>query len=47
MRRAQVRVKLAQHNMRVEDIKRPLHGVQPSILVHRTTKARYRRLSCW
>ena len=42
MRHAQVRIKLAQQHMSVEDIKRTLHGVQSSILVHRTTKARYR-----
>lgn len=42
MRHAQVRIKLAQQPMSVEDIKRTLHGVQSSILVHRTTKARYR-----
>lgn len=42
MRHAQVRIKLAQHQMSVEDIKRTLYGVQASILIHKKTKARYR-----
>ncbi len=42
MRHAQVRIKVTQQHMSVEDIKRTLQGVQSSIRVHRTTKARYR-----
>jgi hypothetical protein len=37
-----VRIKLAQHDMSIEDIKRTLYGVQSSILIHRNTRARYR-----
>lgn len=41
-RHAQQRIKLAQTAMSVERIRAVLHGVQASILEHKTTKAKYR-----
>lgn len=41
-RHAQQRIKLAQSAMSVERIRAVLHGVQASILEHKTTKAKYR-----
>ena len=41
-RHAQQRIKLAQQAMSVEQIRQALHGVQASILEHKTTKAKYR-----
>jgi hypothetical protein len=41
-RHAQQRIKLAQQAMSVERIRAVLHGVQASIVQHKTTKAKYR-----
>jgi len=41
-RHAQQRIKLAQSAMSVERIRAALHGVQASILQHKTTQAKYR-----
>jgi transposase len=41
-RHAQQRIKLAQQAMSVERIRAVLHGVQASIVEHKTTKAKYR-----
>lgn len=41
-RHAQQRIKLAQSAMSVERIRAVLHGVQASIVQHKTTKAKYR-----
>lgn len=41
-RHAQQRIKLAQSAMSVERIRAVLHGVQASIVQHKTTRARYR-----
>ena len=42
LRHAQQRIVLAQGAMSTEQIKRALHGVQASVLTHKTTHAKYR-----